>query len=230
MSLVPLLPVGPGDDSCHWAYYIRLDGTLVGSSYVQQQNIRSVPSSSCVASILTGYKSRYCSCGADAVLIRHCRLALVHPDALASYPPNASKPKRSRCGLWSEQIRSIRSKPGDTSKVQKGLRPGTASVVSASPRLLHPGDGLRRAQETVQSVPHLVISDPSEGHRFAYSPPTERNASRIRGDHETASRRRTFAGPRTTLSLVSTATASVGGILPIAAPHESQVTAHRSSV
>jgi hypothetical protein len=130
---------------CHWAYYIHLDGTLVGSSYVQQQNIRSVPSSSCLATILTSGQSKYCSCGFDAVLIHHCRLALVHPDALASHPLYGPEPKCSRCGLWSNRVHSVRSKPGDASKVQKGLRPGTSRVVSPSPRLLHPGDALRQA-------------------------------------------------------------------------------------
>lgn len=75
-------------------------------------------------------------------------------------------------------------------------------------------------QESVRSVPQLVISDPSEGHRFAYSPPTERNATRLRGDDiGNKDQRRTFAGPRTTLSLTATAAASMGGILTIPVPH-----------
>lgn len=74
--------------------------------------------------------------------------------------------------------------------------------------------------EVVQEVPSLAISNAAEGHRFAYSPPTERNITRYRGSDDHDSKRRTFAGPRTAVSLVSTATAALGEILPLPAPHE----------
>ncbi|EEY16083.1 conserved hypothetical protein [Verticillium alfalfae VaMs.102] len=66
-----------------------------------------------------------------------------------------------------------------------------------------------------QMVPHLAISNSTEGHRFAYSPPTQRNVTYLAADEP-----RTFAGPRTALSLVSTAASALGEILPLPAPHD----------
>src|SRR5579862_5791316 len=61
-----------------------------------------------------------------------------------------------------------------------------------------------------QSVPYLAIADSSLGQSFAYSPPYS---------NKTDDSSRVFTGPRTILTLLSTATASLGQILPINAPY-----------
>ena len=63
-------------------------------------------------------------------------------------------------------------------------------------------------------MPRPAIAISSEGHRFAYSPPTRRNTTRFVDDES-----RTFTGPRTILTLLTTATASLREILPSRAPH-----------
>jgi hypothetical protein len=68
--------------------------------------------------------------------------------------------------------------------------------------------------EVEQSVPYLAIADSSIGHKFAYSPPTFGDDPNLVDDEK-----RIFSGPRTILSLLSTATASLGQILPITAPY-----------
>jgi hypothetical protein len=68
--------------------------------------------------------------------------------------------------------------------------------------------------EIVQSVPFLAIANSTVGHNFAYSPPADGDYMSLRDDEK-----RVFGGPRTILSLLSTATASLGQILPIKAPY-----------
>ncbi|KAH0538880.1 hypothetical protein FGG08_004536 [Glutinoglossum americanum] len=67
--------------------------------------------------------------------------------------------------------------------------------------------------EVEQSVPYLAIADSNSSHKFAYSPPYN-NETKSADDGS-----RTFNGPRTILTLISTATASLGQILPINAPY-----------
>jgi hypothetical protein len=64
--------------------------------------------------------------------------------------------------------------------------------------------------EAEQSVPYLAIADSSLGQSFAYSPPYS---------NKTNDSSRVFTGPRTILTLLSTATASLGRILPINSPY-----------
>jgi hypothetical protein len=68
--------------------------------------------------------------------------------------------------------------------------------------------------EAEQPVPYLAIADSSVGGRFAHSPPTYSDEPNFVDDGK-----KIFAGPRTILSLISTATASLGQILPINAPY-----------
>ncbi|KAF2177452.1 hypothetical protein K469DRAFT_755105 [Zopfia rhizophila CBS 207.26] len=68
--------------------------------------------------------------------------------------------------------------------------------------------------ELEHPMPYPAIADRSVGHKFAYSPPTRRGATQFVDDVS-----RTFTGPRTVLSLVSAATASLGEILPIVLPY-----------
>ena len=63
-------------------------------------------------------------------------------------------------------------------------------------------------------MPYPAIADSRVGYKFAYSPPFR---SGLTQSHDDASRRLT--GPRTTLNLISTATASLGEILPIYFPY-----------
>ncbi|KAI9766942.1 MAG: hypothetical protein M1840_006239 [Geoglossum simile] len=67
--------------------------------------------------------------------------------------------------------------------------------------------------EIEQLVRYPAISDSSSGDRFAYSPPYN-NETKLANDGS-----RIFNGPRTILTLISTATASFGQILPIKAPY-----------
>jgi hypothetical protein len=68
--------------------------------------------------------------------------------------------------------------------------------------------------DTVETVPQLAIWNSSFAHSFTYSPPKSRNTTRFVNDGL-----RIFTGPRTVLTLLSKATASLGQILPIAAPY-----------
>ena len=70
------------------------------------------------------------------------------------------------------------------------------------------------AVEVVRQVPYLAIAHSDAGSKFAYSPPMNQNTTKFKDDVS-----RTFTGPRTVLSLLSTATASQGKILSIAAPY-----------
>lgn len=67
--------------------------------------------------------------------------------------------------------------------------------------------------EEEQKVPYLAIAHSDAGRFFAYSPPMNRNTTKFLDDVS-----KTFAGPRTILTLLSTATAR-GEILPIAHEH-----------
>jgi hypothetical protein len=64
-----------------------------------------------------------------------------------------------------------------------------------------------------QPVPYLAIADKSIGRFFAYSPPLNSGV----GSADNGSN--ILSGPRTILTLISTATASLGQILPIRAPY-----------
>ena len=66
----------------------------------------------------------------------------------------------------------------------------------------------------VEPVGLLQINNATEGSRFAYSPPTERATI-----NKVTDERRTFTGPRTILTLLAGATASLGEILPIKPPY-----------
>lgn len=57
-------------------------------------------------------------------------------------------------------------------------------------------------------MPFPAIANGSVGHKFAFSAPFRRNTT-----HDLDDKSRVFAGPRTQLSLISTATASLGEIL-----------------
>ncbi|KAF2690445.1 hypothetical protein K458DRAFT_328836 [Lentithecium fluviatile CBS 122367] len=63
-------------------------------------------------------------------------------------------------------------------------------------------------------MPHPSIANSSVGHKYAYSPPSHTGATQYVDDVS-----RTFTGPRTILSLISTATASLGEILPVKLPY-----------
>lgn len=67
---------------------------------------------------------------------------------------------------------------------------------------------------TSEPVPYVAIANSSAGHQFAYSPPKNTDDT---PDHMRDTTR-IFTGPRTVLTLLSSATASSGEILPIAAP------------
>ncbi|KUI64417.1 hypothetical protein VM1G_11206 [Cytospora mali] len=70
------------------------------------------------------------------------------------------------------------------------------------------------ATEIEQAIPYLSIARSDAGSRYAYSPPI--NKSTIKFETDTS---REFVGPRTILTLLSTATASQGEILPIKTPY-----------
>lgn len=73
-------------------------------------------------------------------------------------------------------------------------------------------------QEFSGIMPSPAIANIKESHKFAYSPPTIRGTTQHVNDTS-----RTFTGPRTALSLISTATASLGEILTINSPYNSSV-------
>lgn len=68
--------------------------------------------------------------------------------------------------------------------------------------------------ETMAAVPFPSIGLSTEAHRYTYSPPVRRGTRQNIDDHS-----RIFAGPRTQLSLLSTATSSLGVILPADLPY-----------
>ncbi|CAO2649464.1 Nn.00g068490.m01.CDS01 [Neocucurbitaria sp. VM-36] len=69
-------------------------------------------------------------------------------------------------------------------------------------------------QEITADMPCPSIANGSEAHRFSYSPPTRRGMTQFLDDVS-----RTFTGPRTVLSLIATATSSLGEILPVDLPY-----------
>lgn len=64
------------------------------------------------------------------------------------------------------------------------------------------------------NMPYPNIADSTAAHRYSYSPPVRRGTTQHKDDQS-----RIFTGPRTALSLVSTATSSLGEILPIDLPY-----------
>ncbi|KPM44202.1 hypothetical protein AK830_g2378 [Neonectria ditissima] len=64
-----------------------------------------------------------------------------------------------------------------------------------------------------EQVPYLAIANSSAGSEFAYSPPMNSSTTKFKDDTS-----RIFTGPRTILTLLASAAASRGEILPIAAP------------
>jgi hypothetical protein len=67
---------------------------------------------------------------------------------------------------------------------------------------------------TEQAVPYLTIANSSEGLYYSYSPSIDGDSYNLKNVPS-----RVFAGPRTILTLLSTATASRGEILPLKAPY-----------
>ena len=65
-----------------------------------------------------------------------------------------------------------------------------------------------------KAVPYLAIADSSIGQNFAYSPPSYNITTKSLDDDA-----RIFTRPRTILTLLSAATASLGQILPIKPPY-----------
>lgn len=67
-------------------------------------------------------------------------------------------------------------------------------------------------------MPYPAIADSSYGHMFAYSPPILHGTKQYVDDVS-----RSFAGCRTILNLLSTATASLGEILPVGTPFNTSI-------
>lgn len=72
--------------------------------------------------------------------------------------------------------------------------------------------------EDLKWIPYPAIADNRAGHSFAYSPPIQRGRVQHTDDLS-----RLFTGPRTILNLISTATASLGEILPVMSPYNTSV-------
>jgi hypothetical protein len=68
--------------------------------------------------------------------------------------------------------------------------------------------------EKTEAMPYPSISNASEAHRFSYSPPTHRGTTQYLNDVY-----RTFTNPRTVLSILASATSSLGEILPLDLPY-----------
>ncbi|KAF2471142.1 uncharacterized protein BDR25DRAFT_223485 [Lindgomyces ingoldianus] len=73
-----------------------------------------------------------------------------------------------------------------------------------------------KISEVEQLMPYPAIADSSAGHRFAYSPPILRGTTQHFDDVS-----RKYTGPRTIVSLISTATASLGEILSVSSFYNS---------
>lgn len=69
-------------------------------------------------------------------------------------------------------------------------------------------------REVTTAMPYPSIASANESHRYSYSPPTRRGTRQFLDDSS-----RTFTGPRTILSLIATATSSLGEILPLDLPY-----------
>ncbi|KAJ4175882.1 hypothetical protein NW767_015638 [Fusarium falciforme] len=69
-----------------------------------------------------------------------------------------------------------------------------------------------------EQVPYLAMANGTAGNEFAYSPPWNSTTTKFKDDTS-----RIFTGPRTILTLLSTATACSGEILPIEAPSNHSV-------
>lgn len=67
--------------------------------------------------------------------------------------------------------------------------------------------------QKLQDIPYLSIAQSASGSKYSYSPPMNRSTVQFVDDIS-----KTFCGPRTILTLLSTATASRGEILPIKPP------------
>ncbi|KAM0326178.1 hypothetical protein ACHAQA_006775 [Verticillium albo-atrum] len=203
MLLCLFYVVGLGTTLSHISYYVHLSGTVVGDGYLQQQNIRIGTALAVLTqfSFVTTVWFCYTQC-----LWRNLQRTSVSPQALnAAFSAN-------------ESILSLRN-----TEMLRKFKLGSALALLAwclllpaffTPSTLYilPDTDTSVAE---QEVPQLAISNSSEGHRFAYSPPTQRNTTNYLDDNT-----RTFAGPRTALSLVSTAAAALGEILPLPAPHD----------
>lgn len=81
--------------------------------------------------------------------------------------------------------------------------PGTLSVYQSTNKF-----------DNEESVPFLTIANVTEGHLYAYSPSDQGDRFNFKDVPA-----RVFTGPRTILTLLSTATAAQGMILPIKAPY-----------
>ncbi|KAF2002416.1 hypothetical protein P154DRAFT_488382 [Amniculicola lignicola CBS 123094] len=70
--------------------------------------------------------------------------------------------------------------------------------------------------ESIELMPYPSIANATAGRLFAYSPPILPNRTQYEDDKS-----RTFTGPRTILSLIASATASLGEILPVSSLYNS---------
>ncbi|RNJ53060.1 hypothetical protein D7B24_002402 [Verticillium nonalfalfae] len=195
--------VGLSTTLSHIVYYIHLSGTVAGDGYRQQSNIRIGTALAVLTqfSFVTAVWLCYTQC-----LWRNLQRKPMSPRALnAAFGAN-------------ESILSLAN-----TEMLRRFKLGSALALLAwclllpaffTPSTLYILPSTRRSVVD-QMVPQLAISNSTEGHRFAYSPPTQRNVTYLAADEP-----RTFAGPRTALSLVSTAASALGEILPLTAPHE----------
>lgn len=81
--------------------------------------------------------------------------------------------------------------------------PGTLSVYPSIASSLY-----------MESIPYPTIANSTKGHLYSYSPSTEGDRYDLNSNNIT----KIFSGPRTILTLLSTALAALGQILPIQAP------------
>ncbi|KAM0276031.1 hypothetical protein ACHAQH_007156 [Verticillium albo-atrum] len=195
--------VGLGTTLSHVSYYIHLSGTVVGGGYRQQSNIRVGTALAVLTqfSFVTAVWLCYTQC-----LWRNLQRTSMSPCALnAAFGANESILSLANMEMLRKfKLGSVLALLAWCLLLPAFFTPSTLYILPGTKSYL-----------VDRMVPRLAISDSSEGHRFAYSPPTHKNTTVPIADEA-----RTFAGPRTALSLVSTAASALGEILPLPAPHD----------
>ncbi|ROV98334.1 hypothetical protein VMCG_07140 [Cytospora schulzeri] len=202
MFMVVFFVIGLSLSIAHCAFYRGLDGKIVGSPYSQEQNLRL---------------------GTAFSFISQLALTACAWKSYTQWLWRAVQKKKWTVNGLNKAFGADTS-PSSIASLEmiRNFKLGTLVAFFAwclvLPPFFTPATLFvyqsEEATEIEQNVPYLSIAHSDAGKKYAYSPPL--NKSTIKSETDTS---REFVGPRTILTLLSTAAASQGEILSIKAPY-----------
>ncbi|OAG08539.1 uncharacterized protein CC84DRAFT_1257383 [Paraphaeosphaeria sporulosa] len=209
IMMVVFFLVGLAMSLAHCIFYPSLKGKVVGNSDAQEEKIRQVLSPSRVVTVANfSDQIRYCLLVHSPDQPRCSDLGKLHSVAMAYGEKEGNDRGRVECSFWSRYFGALAAESGDAAGLllPPFFTPATLFVYQSLN--VESIDGL-------MPFPHIANATPSVGSTYSYSPPARRGRIQFVDDVS-----RVFVGPRTIVSLIASATASLGEILPIKLPYQ----------